>query len=135
MTDPAPDALRRLEERLSQASEAAERLMQEAARGARRSEPSGAQDRPPPSGAQDRPPPAGWQTADAQGPPSHRGELETLLAALGSLRELIPPEVLARLAAALRELLLALRALIDVYAERLEGPRSPADEVRDIPID
>jgi hypothetical protein len=126
MTDPAPDALRRLEERLSQASEAAERLMQEAARGARRSEPSGAQDRPPP---------AGWQTADAQGPPSHRGELETLLAALGSLRELIPPEVLARLAAALRELLLALRALIDVYAERLEGPRSPADEVRDIPID
>jgi hypothetical protein len=126
VSDPAPEALRRLEERLSQASEAAERLIGEAARAA------GGRARSP---SAERPPPAGWQTADASQPSPERGELEMLLAALGSLRGIVPPEVLARLAAALRELLLALRALIDVYVERLERPRSPADEVRDIPID
>jgi hypothetical protein len=126
MSDQGPDALRRLEERLSQASEAAERLVADASRRATRDERSAGKDHPPPSG---------WQTADSEKSASGPGELESLLAALGSLRDLVPPEVLARVTAALRELLLALRALIDFYLDRLERPRPTADEVRDIPID
>ena len=41
----------------------------------------------------------------------------------------------AQLAEALRELLLALRALIDFYLERLEPGRAPARTVEDIPIE
>jgi hypothetical protein len=122
MTDEPRETLRRLEERLSQASETAERLFAEAARGARAH----------------RPPPSGWQTPRAEdeaGVPGPSSELELLLAAVGLLRDLIPPEVLARLAAAVRELLLAVRALIDFYVERLERPRPSAERVRDIPID
>ena len=55
--------------------------------------------------------------------------------AISGLRELIPPEVLERIAAALREVLLALRALIDFYLERLERRRSEPTEVQDIPIE
>jgi hypothetical protein len=118
MNDESPDALRRLEERLSQASEAAERLIADAARGA----------------IGDRPPPSGWQKIDE--PPAGRGgELEALVGALQALRGLVPPEVLGRLAGALRELLLALRALIDFYLERLDGSPTRGDEVQDIPID
>jgi hypothetical protein len=51
-----------------------------------------------------------------------------------SLRELIPPELQQRLAEALREVLLALRALIDWYLERLEQRRAEPVEVQDIPI-
>jgi hypothetical protein len=122
MTDDPRDTLRRLEDRLSQASEAAERLFDEASRSARG----------------DRPPPAGWQMPNGHDEPRSRNlgaELETLLAALGLVRELIPAEVLERLATAFRELLMALRALIDVYLERLEQPRPAREQVRDIPID
>jgi hypothetical protein len=114
-----PDGLRALEERLARASAAAERLVNQAAG---RSEPS-------------RPPPSGWQAA-AEEPPSRSPttELESLLAAIGSLRELIPPEVAERLIAALRELLLALRSLIEWYLERLERRRSEPPDVQDIPI-
>ena len=66
---------------------------------------------------------------------SHESSRRLLLAAVGLVRELIPPEVLARLAAAVRELLLALRALIDFYIERLDRPRSSPERIRDIPID
>jgi hypothetical protein len=119
MNDEPPEALRRLEERLAQASDAAERLIAEAARAA----------------ARERPPAAGWQTTGDDPTPQRSGELEALLAGLQALRGVVPPEVLKRLLAALRELLLALRALIDVYLERLERPPPSADEVRDIPID
>lgn len=125
MTDEPREALRRLEERLSQASDAAERLLAEATRSAR-------------SPRDDRPPPAGWQMPRADEESDIRGpaaEFEMLLAAVGVVRELIPPEVLARLATAVRELLLALRALLDFYLERLERPRSEPERVRDIPID
>jgi hypothetical protein len=122
MADEPHDALRRLEERLSRASDAAERLIAEAAR----------------TGPRDRPPPAGWQAPPADNEASRgRGgsEVEALMQALGAVRELIPPDVLDRLAAALREVLLAIRALIDFYLERIE--RRPAEpvEVQDIPID
>lgn len=111
-----PDALRRVEERLGRVAEAAERLMAEAERAR-------------------RPPPSGWQaTAPERGPDHPVPELDALIAAFASLRELIPPDAADRLLAALREVLLALRALLDHYLERLErrGPEPP--EVQDIPI-
>jgi hypothetical protein len=111
------EALRRLEERLARASEAAERLMTEATSGGR---------------AREGPPPAGWQQAGSgQG---SAGDVELFSQILGSLRDLIPPELQRRLADALRELLLALRALIDWYLERSEQLRATASEVEDIPI-
>ena|SRR5436305_1354128 len=117
MADEPRDALRRLEQRLSSASDAAERLIAEAARTAERG----------------KPPPAGWQ-AHAEDERSG-GELDVLIHAFQSIRELIPPDVLERLATALKELLLAVRALIDWYLERLERRRSePPTEVEDIPI-
>jgi hypothetical protein len=46
----------------------------------------------------------------------------------------VPPELQRRLAVALRELLLALRALIDWYLERAERRGAAPSEVQDIPI-
>lgn len=114
MADEQRDALRRLEQRLSSASDAAERLIAEAARTG-------------------RPPPAGWQAdADVE---RGGGELDVLIQAFQSLRELIPPDVIHRLAAALKELLLAIRAVIDWYLERLDRRRAQEpSEVEDIPI-
>jgi hypothetical protein len=115
------EALRRLEERLERASDAAERLIAEAA--ARAAEPP-------------KPPPAGWQSPDpdANSPRGRDRDLELLVGVVRSLRELIPPELQQRLAEALREVLLAIRALIDWYLERLEQRRSEPVEVQDIPI-
>ncbi len=47
----------------------------------------------------------------------------------------MPAEISQQLAEALRHLLLALRALIDFYLERLETPPRPARTVEDIPIE
>lgn len=117
MADEPRDALRRLEQRLSSASDAAERLIAEAAR----------------IGQPGKPPPAGWQA-----PPEEQrtgDSLEVLIQAFQAVRELIPPDVLERLAAALKELLLAIRALIDSYLERIERRRaSEPAEVEEIPI-
>lgn len=117
---PAGDELLgRLEERLDRASEAAERLIAEAAGAAIR-----------------RPPPAGWQPPEPDPPadPPARGELERLLEAILSLRDRIPPELQRRLGEALRDLLLALRALIDWYLERTERRPRRRSAVQDIPI-
>jgi hypothetical protein len=118
------DALSRLEERLDRASEAAERLIAQAADRATR-----------------KPPPAGWQQPapdeGSDGRPASSllgGEAELLLGVLAALRGRIPPELQQRLADALREVLLALRALIDWYLERSERRRSEPVEVQDIPI-
>ncbi|HWF24616.1 MAG TPA: hypothetical protein VG275_04170 [Solirubrobacteraceae bacterium] len=119
-----PDALRRLEERLDRASDAAERLISEAA----------AQSAQRAAGAR-RPPPAGWQ-APASGDASARApDLDLLVHLLESLRDLIPPELQQRLVEALRELLLAVRALINWYLDRLDGHREEPGAVEDIPID
>jgi hypothetical protein len=66
--------------------------------------------------------------------PGPAADLDVLVQLLRSLRDLIPPELQRRLAAALREVLLALRALIDWYLERLEQRREKPVEVEDIPI-
>jgi hypothetical protein len=128
------DALRRLEQRLDRASDAAERLIAEATArvtgadarsdGHSDARPDGAE------GVSDRPPPAGWHSPDAP----DRSETELLTQVLGALRDLIPPELQRRLAEALRELLLAVRALIDWYLERAERRRAEPAVVQDIPI-
>jgi hypothetical protein len=62
------------------------------------------------------------------------GELDLLLGVLASLRDRIPPELQQRLADAVREVLLAVRALIDWYLERSERHRAEPRQVQDIPI-
>jgi hypothetical protein len=137
----AEEALRRLEQRLDRASQAAERLMAEAAAaaaaGAGRGQSSGAENpgtaNPGGDGESVKPPPAGWQVPED----TRAGispELDPFVALLQAVRDLIPPELQRRLVAALRELLLALRALIDWYLERLERRREQSTEVQDIPI-
>lgn len=115
MTDERADALRNLEDQLGKASEDAERLISEA--------------RP-------TPPPAGWQARPQGGSSaSVSNELDSLLSAVRSLRDLVPPEVVHQLAEALKEVLLAIRALIDYYIERLERRREEPPAVEEIPID
>jgi hypothetical protein len=106
---PPDDPLAELRERLARTQEAAERLA-EAAR---------------------RPPPAGWQTArDAADPP----ELRAVATLVDALRGLLPPDLHEQIGALVRELLLAVRALIDYLVDRLERRRSAPVEVEDIPI-
>jgi hypothetical protein len=116
------DALSRLEERLERASDAAERLLSDATQHAWR-----------------KPPRAGWQqpASEDDGPrrnPGVGGDIDLLLGLLHSLGELIPSELQRRLADALREVLLALRALIDWYLERSALRHPEPVEVQDIPI-
>jgi hypothetical protein len=121
---PVTDALGRLEERLDRASRAAERLFADGA------ERKAADDRP------GRPPPAGWQQPAPERDPISPllADSELLLGVYGALRDRIPPDLQQRLAEAIREVLLALRALIDWYLERTEQTRSDAAAVQDIPI-
>jgi hypothetical protein len=144
----AEEALRRLEQRLDRASEAAERLMAQAAEaaaagagaagGAGTSGGAGASggaaeadDAGAGAGDPVKPPPSGWQIPeDGAVPP----DLDPLVTLVQAVRDLIPPELQRRLVAALRELLLALRAVIDWYLERMERQREQAADLEDIPI-
>jgi len=123
LPDPADEALREVRARLDEAHTAAERLVQEAQREADQADAGGPQ----------RVPPRGWDSARRDAP----SELEALLGLLGSVRNALPAELSRQLATALRDLLLALRALIDWYLARLgEPPREPSGvEVEDIPLD
>jgi hypothetical protein len=107
------DPVRRLEQRLDRASATAERLIAEA--------------------AGRKPPPAGW-VSPRNGEERRTHDLELLSQLISSLRELVPSELERRLADALHELLLALRAVLDYYIERLERGTPPPAEVEDIPI-
>ena len=125
MADDPRETLRRLEDRLDEASERAERLIAEA----RADQEREAQSEP------HKPPPAGWETrGDDRGAGTPGAELDALINAIRSLRDLVPPEVRQRLAEAVREVLLAIRALVDWYIERLERRREEPPSVEDIPI-
>ncbi len=132
-------ALQRLEERLDRASRAAERLIAEAAAaaaGGGGGAGGGSQENPGPAGGEPTaeeppaPPVSGWQIPEDSAP----SDLDPFVTLVQALRNLIPAELQRRLVAALRELLLALRALINWYLERLERRRGQAVEVQDIPI-
>jgi hypothetical protein len=137
----AEEALRRLEERLDRASDAAERMIAEAAAaaaggagGAGASGEAGADAAGARGAAQTQTPPAGWQIPGSSSQSAAGGDLDVLMQVVHALRDLIPPELQKRLAEALRELLLALRALIDWYLERSERRRAAPTKVQDIPI-
>lgn len=120
MPETTEDTLRRLEERLQRASGAAERLFSQAAAQAAAA-----------ATGRSNVPPQGYAT---DGDPDRPGDLEVLIRAVEALGELIPPDLRHRLAEAVREVLLAIRALIDWYLERTEsGPTEPP-EVQDIPV-
>lgn len=111
-------ALRHLEERLARASEAAERLFAQAAGSVVGGAPS-----------------QGYQaTEQAPEPGRAADDLALLLSLLDRARDAVPPELRRRLAEALRELLIALRAVIDWCVERLERRRREPLVVHDIPI-
>ncbi len=114
--DSPDDPLRRLSDRLEEASDAAERLLAQAAREA---------------ASRIKPPPSGWQTHEQGEPAPPSADLSLLLSAA---RDLVPPELQERLAQAVRELLQAVRALIDWYLARLEQRRTEPAKVQDIPI-
>ena len=116
MAPPEPaDPLSDLRDRLRSTQEAAARL---------------AGEEPP------RVPPQGWAS-----PPRTDGgaddELAQLVAMLGSLRELVPPELQQQVTDVIRQILLLLRAVIDFWVERLEAPPGAGGEVevQDIPIE
>lgn len=83
-------------------------------------------------------PERGWDVADEHKPePAGPSELQLVLRLLESLREVIPPDLSRQLAEAVRELLLAIRALIDWYLDRIDrtpDARTDDDHVEDIPI-
>jgi hypothetical protein len=124
-----PDALREVRARLDDAHAAADRLVREAQRQA-------AESGPPP-----RPhvPPRGWATAGDPGAAPAAGGLDptALLALIELVRDSVPPELSQQLAEAVRDLLVALRALLDHAIERLGAPApgSAGVEVEDIPLD
>ena len=80
-------------------------------------------------------PAAGYEGERADGERSAFGDLQALTGLLETARTSVPPELARQLAEAARELLVALRALIDWWIERLERNTERPVEVEDIPID
>jgi hypothetical protein len=119
------DALRAVRAHLDEAHAAADRLVREAQREAE--EATGTPREPVP--------PRGWETPPAE--PSAGPDLQALLGLLDAVRDAVPAELSRQLAEALRRLLLALRALLDWYIERLgePAPGRTGVEVQDIPLD
>ena len=145
--EPVEDALGRLEERLDRASQAAERLLADAAQrmtatrgeageSAETGRTGESAETGATSGGGGKPPPAGYQQPadEHEGGAPLLADADLLLALFGALRDRIPPDLQQRLAEAIREVLLALRALIDWYLERTDRARSGPAEVQDIPI-
>ena len=112
-----PDPLSDLRDRLRETHEAAARL-------------AGEEPRVPPQGW--AAPPRGESGAGASG--SSDDELAQLVALLGSLRELVPPELQQQVTDLIRQVLLLVRAILDLVIERLEPERGGEPEVEDIPI-
>jgi hypothetical protein len=120
MTADPGDPLEQLREQLERTQEAARALAREAAEAA--------------AGASRRPPAAGWQAPGADEARPAGGELAALLALIETVREALPAELIERVVVVVRELLLAVRALIDYVVERMQAREVAATEVQDIPI-
>jgi hypothetical protein len=80
-------------------------------------------------------PPRGFEGERAESERSAFCDLQALAGLIESVKDSVPPELARQLAEALRELLLALRALIDWWIARLEREPEQPVEVQDIPID
>jgi hypothetical protein len=115
-TDP-PDPLSDLRDRLRATHEAAARL----------------------AGDAPRIPRQGWASpgSGAEGAPADPGlsaELQQLVTAIASLRELVPPELQQQVTELIRQVLVLVRAILDRWIERLEPGRGGEPDVEDIPI-
>ncbi len=108
-------------ERLREQYEAAERLVREAHRAAE-------------AAAAREVPPRGW-SVPGEGPPPPPLDLSQLTALVESLRGVVPPDLARQLADALRDLLVAIRAVLDWYIARLEPPVPVESDVQDIPVE
>jgi hypothetical protein len=109
-----PDALSDLRERLRATHDAAARL----------------------AGEEQHVPPQGWASPPRteRPEPGLGDELAQLVAVVGSLRELVPPELQQQLTDLIRQVLLLVRAILDRWIERLEPERGSEPAVEDIPI-
>jgi hypothetical protein len=82
-----------------------------------------------------RVPPQGWASPSGGGArAASDDEIAQLVALLGSLRELVPPELQQQVTDLIRQVLLLVRAILDLAIERLEPGRGGEPEVQDIPI-
>jgi hypothetical protein len=79
-------------------------------------------------------PPNGWSTGAPPPSSSAFPDLSGLIAMVDGLRGHLPPELAHQLSDALRELLIAIRAVLDFTIDRLDGPPPGEREVEDIPI-
>ena len=77
----------------------------------------------------------GWRSSSIPTAHDPFPDLAPLVALLQGARHLVPPELAQRLTHALRELLLAVRALLDWWIERVERRAETPVEVEDIPIE
>jgi uncharacterized protein (DUF2267 family) len=115
-----PEALQALRERLEATQEAAQRLAEDAVR----------------EGGGKRPPPAGWDVPHSA--EKANDEIDALIAVIGSIRDLLPPELRAQLAEIVRQILVFVRAVLDWWIDRVEresgGRDGSRDDVEDIPI-
>jgi hypothetical protein len=80
-------------------------------------------------------PPRGWSTHGAEPTSAPFPDLGALAALVESMRGVVPPELSRQLSDALRDLLIALRAVLDFYIARLERPEPPPSDVQDIPVE
>ena len=111
MSDDPLDAVREAERLVREATERAEQLAGDV----------------PPRGYEQPPQPEG-------GPPPFP-DLSALTGLVELARSSLPPDLQRQLQQALRELLIALRAVLDYSIDRLEpGPEPPSASVEDIPI-
>lgn len=110
MPDAADDPLDALRERLRTTQEAAERL------------------------ARSSVPPAGWE-APRDGTGEFTEEVRALATLLEAVRDLLPADLREQVTELVRQLLLVLRSIIDLWVARMEdGPRGAEPVVEDIPI-
>jgi hypothetical protein len=79
-------------------------------------------------------PPRGFEGERTEGERSAFGDLQAIAGLIETVRGSVPPELARQLAEALRDLLVALRALIDWWIARLEREPEQPVEVQDIPI-
>jgi hypothetical protein len=117
----ADDPLSQMRSQVDEAYAAADRLVREAEAAAR--------------ARTGEVPPSGYEGERTSGERSAFGDLQALAGLLETARTSVPPELARQLAEAARELLLALRALIDWWIARLEREPDQPVEVQDIPID
>jgi hypothetical protein len=127
-----PDPISDLRAHVDAAHAAADRLVNEANERARAAEEAMREQ------TRDTPP-RGWEERRAPDDPGGvTPDLAAIIGLLEAVRGAVPDELSTQLAEAVRELLLALRALIDWYIDRLENlatGRPAADrDVEDIPI-